>query len=441
MNDEGAQTVTSVAEQRLALALEAAELGTWTWDMASATTAWDARLEALHGLPPGGFGGTFDDWVAALHPDDRAECIRRVERALANPGPYVLLHRCTWPDGSIHWIECRGRVTVDADGAPTGTMGVAIDVTGREQRAAAVARELEEEHYLVEALQRAILPTALPSVASVTLAIRYVAAAGRTVVGGDWYAAVPLADGRLGLAIGDVAGHGLPAVADMADARFSLRALALGEEDPARVLARLSHVVEMFEDDTLITALYGMIDPVRRTWSYASAGHLPPVLRLADGTTTLLPQTRQPPLGFPARLPAVRDTAAGRCDDRAVHRWAGRAARRVDRHRIAASHRRLPQRVARSREALRSATGTATRRALQPRRRRVAHCNAGRLERTSADAGRHVHLKLAREASGSFIASRRTKALEGRIASFVSRQTAYLATHPTPERAVHRECA
>src|SRR4051812_32123241 len=48
MDDEGAQTVTSVAEQRLALALEAAELGTWTWDMESATTIWDARLEALH---------------------------------------------------------------------------------------------------------------------------------------------------------------------------------------------------------------------------------------------------------------------------------------------------------------------------------------------------------------------------------------------------------
>jgi len=86
----------------------------------------------------------------------------------------------------------------------------------------------------------------------------------------------------------------------MADARFSLRALALGEQDPAAVLARLSHVVELFEDDTLITALYGIIDPVRRTWSYTSAGHLPPVVRLADGTTTLLPQTPQPPLGLPA---------------------------------------------------------------------------------------------------------------------------------------------
>ena len=99
INNEGETSVTSVAEQRLMLALEAAELGTWTWDMASATTVWDARLEALHGLPPGGFGGTFDDWVAALYPDDRAECLRRVERALADPGPYrppPPLHLARW---------------------------------------------------------------------------------------------------------------------------------------------------------------------------------------------------------------------------------------------------------------------------------------------------------------------------------------------------------
>jgi len=234
LHNDGAGTLTSVAEQRLALALEAAELGTWTWDMASGSSVWDTRLEALHGLPPGGFGGTFDDWVEALYPDDRPECLRRVERALAKPGPYVLLHRCTWPDGSLHWIECRGRVVVDANGAPTGTIGVAIDVTAREQQAAEVVRELEAEHHLVERLQHAILPTALPSVPRVTLATRYTAAAGPAIVGGDWYASVPLPEGRLGIAIGDVSGHGLAAVADMADARFSLRALALGEERPER---------------------------------------------------------------------------------------------------------------------------------------------------------------------------------------------------------------
>ena len=116
-------------EERLALAVEAADLGCWTWNMASGTTSWDERLEAMHGLPPGGFGGTFDDWVAALHPDDRAECIALVEEALANPGTYRLHHRSIWPDGSVHSIECRGIVLTDAAGQAIGTTGVAFDVT------------------------------------------------------------------------------------------------------------------------------------------------------------------------------------------------------------------------------------------------------------------------------------------------------------------------
>ena len=168
-----------------------------------------------------------------------------------------------------------------------------------------MVQELAEEQHLVENLQHAILPTVLPSVAGVTLATRYVAATGPTMVGGDWYAAVPLPDGRLGLAIGDVAGHGLPAVADMADARFSLRALALAEQEPDRVLGRLNQVVQLFEDDTLITALYGVLDPAQQTWSYAGAGHYPPVLRLADGTTTLMESTGQPPLGLPAEYRCI----------------------------------------------------------------------------------------------------------------------------------------
>ena len=125
----GDVVVARLDQDRLELALEAGRLGTWVWDMASGTTTWDVRLEELHGLPPGGFGGTFDDWLASLYPDDRAECLARVERALNDPGSYVLLHRTQWPDGSLHWIECRGRVTVDDCGAPTGTVGVAFDVT------------------------------------------------------------------------------------------------------------------------------------------------------------------------------------------------------------------------------------------------------------------------------------------------------------------------
>jgi PAS domain S-box-containing protein len=289
--------VTSVAEARLALALEAAQLGTWTWDMAAGTTVWDVRLEEMHGLPPGGFGGTYEDWVEALYPDDRAECFARVERALANPGPYMLLHRTTWPDGSIHWIECRGRVTVDATGAPTGTIGVAIDVTDRERHGAVVAEQLEEKRGVVETLQHALLPSALPSVPGVTVAARYVPASGAAEVGGDWYAVIPLDAQALGLAIGDVAGHGLPAVADMADARFSVRALALTQRRPDRVLKLLDEVMRVFDDDTLVTALYGVLDPTARTWTYSTAGHYPAVLRSPDGSTRLLDERAGPPLG------------------------------------------------------------------------------------------------------------------------------------------------
>ena len=232
----------------------AAQMGSWTWDMAAGLTTWDERLEEMHGLPLGGFGGRFEDWVASLHPGDRAACIERVEQALADPGPYVLLHRTIWPDGSVHSIECRGTVLVDEEGQPTGTTGVALDVTMREQ--------------LVQIFQETLLPTSLPTEPGTTVAARYRSAERRHNVGGDWYAVVPLKWGNLGLAIGDVAGHGLDAVSDMATARYSLRALALDEPQPDKVMAQLDHVVQTFEPGTLVTALYGVLDPQGRTWTY-----------------------------------------------------------------------------------------------------------------------------------------------------------------------------
>jgi PAS domain S-box-containing protein len=289
-------TVSSNVEERLALALEAAQLGTWTWDMALGTTTWDVRLEELHGMAAGAFGGTFEDWVEALHPEDRAECVARVTKALAAPGPYELLHRTTWPDGSIHWIECRGKVLVDGNGEPVGTTGVAADITERKAREGRVTRQLADERRQVEVLQTALLPEVLPSVPGLSIAAIYLTAVGPTEIGGDWYAVVPLPGGRLGLAIGDVAGHGLDAVADMAAARFSLRALALTGSQPDVVLNQLNDVVRTFGGDTMVTALYGILDPAARTWTYASAGHCPAVIRDGDDAE-LASSPSDPPLG------------------------------------------------------------------------------------------------------------------------------------------------
>jgi PAS domain S-box-containing protein len=282
--------------ERLELALEAGRLGTWTWDLASGTTVWDARLEAMNGLTPGSFPGTYDAWLESIHPEDRAECLARVQQALADPAPYVLLHRSTWPDGSLHWLECRGRVLVDDTGAAIGTIGVALDVTEREEQQAALTRRIAADRLLIQNVQRALLPVRMPQVDGTEFAARYEAAPG-SAIGGDWYAFVPLRGGRLGVAIGDVAGHGLSAVAEMAHIRFSLRSLSYLHDDPTEVLAQLSELVRVFSPDTMITALYGTLDPSSGCFEYALAGHFPPVI-CGPEQCDLVEVRADPPLGF-----------------------------------------------------------------------------------------------------------------------------------------------
>ena len=119
------------------VALEAGGLGTWRWDMASGGTVWDERLEALFGLTPGGFDGSFDTYVSLLHPDDREGVLRSVAEAVESKSIYRVEHRVVWPDGTIHWIAGAGGIRLDDDGEVLGTVGCAMDVTDR------VEQELE----------------------------------------------------------------------------------------------------------------------------------------------------------------------------------------------------------------------------------------------------------------------------------------------------------
>ena len=134
------------SQQRLRLAHEAAELGTWHWDMASGITVWDEQLEAIYGMPPGGFDGTFEAWEATLHPDDHDQAMGVVADAVAARSSYVLRNRMFWPDGTMRWIEAHGKVTTDHQGNPTGTIGCVRDITDRvlvqERESDAAARAL-----------------------------------------------------------------------------------------------------------------------------------------------------------------------------------------------------------------------------------------------------------------------------------------------------------
>ncbi len=136
-----------------------------------------------------------------------------------------------------------------------------------------------DDRVAAAALQRSLLPAALPVVPGAEIAARYVP--GQGVVGGDWYDVFVLPSGELGVVTGDVAGSGLPAAVIMGRMRSALRAYALETPDPAEVLGRLDRKMQHFEPGALATVLYAVFDPALDRVHIASAGHLPPVMAAA----------------------------------------------------------------------------------------------------------------------------------------------------------------
>ncbi len=133
------------SEERLRLALEAGRMGTWEWRIETGRFQWSPTLEAMHGLPPGSFGGTYQAFEAAVHPDDVAAVRGAVATALDGGDEYRVEYRIVRPDGTVRWMEARGRLFHDAQGRPDRMLGICMDVTERrhveEERQALLGRE------------------------------------------------------------------------------------------------------------------------------------------------------------------------------------------------------------------------------------------------------------------------------------------------------------
>jgi serine phosphatase RsbU (regulator of sigma subunit) len=132
-----------------------------------------------------------------------------------------------------------------------------------------------EDRAAAQALQRSLLPSQLPAVPGLDFAARYVPGEGS--VSGDWYDVFNLPGGRVGLVMGDVAGHGLRASVVMGRLRSALRAYALEHDDPAYVLHRLDMKIHYFEAGAMATALYAVTEAPFDRIRISSAGHLPPM--------------------------------------------------------------------------------------------------------------------------------------------------------------------
>ena len=161
------------------------------------------------------------------------------------------------------------------------------------------ASMFEREHTTAETLQRSLLPDRLPTVPGVILEARYLPVTRNMEIGGDWYDAFKLPDGRLAIAAGDVMGKGLTAAAGMGRVRNALRALALTDPRPAAVLAGLDRLFQATElDEQVTTVAYLVIDPATGEGLAGNAGHLPPLRLSQAGPPTLDAIEAGTPLGW-----------------------------------------------------------------------------------------------------------------------------------------------
>ncbi|MGW5653380.1 PP2C family protein-serine/threonine phosphatase [Streptomyces humi] len=243
---------------------------------AAAVTA--ARLgRPQHAGPhPGDLPGVDDLPPSALSPDRPLLCIPLTVRhtlgvlTLSAPGDHFD------EDTSVMLVELARRIAIALDNA----------------------RRYEQHRDTAEALQRAQL-TALPPVEGLRLAARYLPATRGLNIGGDWYDAFPQPDGSLLTVVGDVTGHGLRAAVIMGQLRTALRAYAVEDDSPARILTRLHRMLRHQQPNLYATAVIARFRPGDPHVVWAAAGHPPALTRTPDGTVRVLDARPGVMLGVP----------------------------------------------------------------------------------------------------------------------------------------------
>ncbi len=229
-----------------------------------------------------------EEAIVALRPD-RSVTRRRASVAAEAPSLLApLRHR----DVEI------GSVTVRAS-TPFGPSDAALlaDLAARAAVAIENAQLYEREHHVAMTLQRAMLPAVLPKVPGIEFDAVYYPGLTEAEIGGDWYDAFALPEGRVVISIGDVTGRGLTAAVIMGRMRQAIETLATYESDPRRLLDAADKVLRRAHPDAIVTALVGVFEPATRTLAYATAGHPTPIVRAPDGSIRQL-QGRGLPLGL-----------------------------------------------------------------------------------------------------------------------------------------------
>ncbi|OHD25970.1 MAG: hypothetical protein A2Y38_19300 [Spirochaetes bacterium GWB1_59_5] len=131
-------------EERLRLAQEYADIGTWDLNIKTNELYWSEKIGPLFGYPEGDIKATYERFLDAVHPEDRQSVHSTVQHCIDTGDAYQIEHRCVWPDGSIHWLQENGNISSDKKGDPTHMLGLIQDITARKNAEEALRRSMIE---------------------------------------------------------------------------------------------------------------------------------------------------------------------------------------------------------------------------------------------------------------------------------------------------------
>jgi len=242
-----------------------------------------------------------------VHPPDRPRIMDLASRL--STGAAALTEsvdvRLARPDGVERSACLSGTLVRDDDGTPDYVVAHFVDVTERCRREADIRQQASRDQRIAGILQHDLMPSVPHRLGRVRAACRYRPAGNGETICGDWVDVFALSDERVGVVVGDVAGHGIGAAATMTRLRTAVHLLATSGVSPAGVMRRLNetlHETAFGDEIPLATLVHAQLDPTTGTLVYSSAGHLP-MLTLAGGSaghrpvTSPVPAIGGPPIG------------------------------------------------------------------------------------------------------------------------------------------------
>ncbi|MEU1366677.1 SpoIIE family protein phosphatase [Streptomyces sp. NPDC005803] len=281
-------------------------VGSAEWNLLTDEVSWSDDLLQIFGRTPEAGPLSLDDLPSVLLPDDQPLLTALVTDCLIDGKPIDGEFRIRHTDGRTRTLHMMGEPVLDADGCTASMWAVLRDVSALRRSQQAVHRTQDSlrrqqdiaraEHRMAVELQEAVLPPwrgslSLPDQGpgSLDIAAHYLPSESSGLIGGGWYDAMELPDGRTLLTVGDLTGHGIQATSTMAMILGALRGMAVAGIEPGALMGHLNRLLETSIQPALGSAVCCRFDPATRRLDWAQAGHPAPLL-FRNGAGRPIPQ-------------------------------------------------------------------------------------------------------------------------------------------------------